>query len=71
MCYSSYRDFGRGVQKDVGKETARKPEAHPTPKPEEHPEPRVQAEASRLRDFINRRKVHKAVPATDRMHEKV
>jgi hypothetical protein len=67
MCYSSYRDFGRSVEK----EDVRKPEARPEPKPEVNPEPRVQAEESRLRDFINRRKVHKAVPVADRIHEKV
>jgi hypothetical protein len=67
MCYSSYRDFGHSVEK----EDVRKPEARPEPKPEVSPEPRVQAEESRLRDFINRRKVHKAVPVTDRIHEKV
>jgi hypothetical protein len=67
MCYSSYRDFGRSA----AKEDVRKPEARPEPKPEVSPEPPVQAEESRLRDFINRRKVHKAVPVTDRLHEKV
>jgi hypothetical protein len=67
MCYSSHKDFGWNVEKKA----VREPEQYREPQPEERPEPRVQSGESRLRDYINRRRVHKAAPVVDRAHEKV
>ncbi|MFD1212576.1 hypothetical protein ACFQ36_11065 [Arthrobacter sp. GCM10027362] len=66
MCYSSRKDFGWGIEK----KDVREPRERES-KPAEYPEPRVTAEDSRLRDFINRRRVRKAVPVVDRTREKV
>jgi len=71
MCYSSSKDFGRSVGKEAGKGEARTPAVRPEPKPEASPGPRVAAGESRVRDFINRRKARKAVPAAGRIREKV
>jgi hypothetical protein len=55
MCYSSHKDFGWNVEKKPDREPVRQPE----PMPEQRPEARQPVEDSKLRDFNNRRMVHR------------
>jgi hypothetical protein len=68
MCYSSHKDFGWNVEK----KPVREPERQPEPTAEDQQEVRTPVEDSKLRDFINRRRVHReTAPVADRTHEKV
>ncbi len=68
MCYSSHRDFGQRIEKDVVQE----PEGRRETMPEEHPEPKVRADRSRVWAFLHReRRAWKSAVSHARESEKV
>jgi hypothetical protein len=68
MCYSSHKDFGQRIEKDV----VREPEGRRETMPEERREPHVVADRSRVWAFLHREpKARKSAVSHVRESEKV